>query len=169
MEHQDAVGEIHTALRDLLYPRAKPIMGVAVGLPDGDGPVPDVSVTTASSRRHPLEVPAELVHTVVEVSLAKTVFRDRGQKRAMYAAAGIPGYWRLERRQWCGYRGPVPALVVGLLREGRWDETVYPAGAEADIPVVFDRGPEDATVVKLDPAILMEWDGYGQAVAADTG
>jgi hypothetical protein len=32
---------------------------------------------------------------------------------------------------------------------------MYPAGAVADVPLVFGRGPDDVMVVKLDPATLL--------------
>jgi Uma2 family endonuclease len=154
-EHQYASGEIFAMLREALSRRAAVVTTVAVALPDGDGPVPDLVVADTEYWESPKGVPVARVHTVIEIVSPSNASRDRRQKRWMYAIAGIPCYWRLERQRWRGYRGPTPALVVGLLRDGQWDETVYPVGAEADVPVVFGRRSEDVMVVKLDPAVLL--------------
>jgi Uma2 family endonuclease len=155
VQHQRASFRIATLLEDVLPPRAMTLQAMTVGLPDGDGPMPDIAVVSAEAWDLPREVPSELVHTVMEIVSPSNVSNDRSLKRGMYAAAGILCYWRLERRRWRGYKGVLPVLVVGMLRHGDWDESMYPAGAVADVPLVFGRGQDDVMVVKLDPATLL--------------
>lgn len=131
------------------------ITNSAVRLPIGDGPVPDVLVTTADPREHPRGIPAELVHTVVEVVSPSNASDDRVRKAALYANAGIPCYWRIELRPWREHLAPLPAIVVRLLGEdAEWHTTIYPAGTTATIPIAIGRGPE-LLPVKLDPAELV--------------
>jgi Uma2 family endonuclease len=154
-EHQDVIAQLVRLFWRLLPPGVDAKWNLDVSLPYGDCAIPDLFVTTATKHDSPDWIPAQLVHTVVEVVSPSNSWRDRHDKWLLYAQAGIPCYWRMERWPWPGYRGPVPALVVGLLRNGAWDETVYAAGAVADIPLVFGRGAGDVTVVKLDPAALL--------------
>jgi Uma2 family endonuclease len=154
-EHEDVVDELQQRFRSLLPAGVRAKRNLDVRLPNGDCAIPDLFVTTATRYEWPDWIPPHLVHTAVEVVSPSNSWRDRRDKSLLYAQAGIPCYWRMERWPWPGYRGPVPAVVVGLLRDGWWDETVYPAGTVADIPLVHGRGPNDILIVKLDPAVLL--------------
>lgn len=140
---------IHDVVPDLEL-----LQNTAVGMPDGDGPVPDLLLTTANINEHPRWLPASVIHTVVEVVSPSSARNDRLLKTELYAEAGIPCYWRIEQKPWKEHLGPVPAIVVRLRdKDGEWHQTIAPAGVLATLPVVVDS---DGTVVtvELDPAIL---------------
>jgi Uma2 family endonuclease len=140
----------------LLPDNVEGITNSAVRLPGGDGPVPDLLVTDADPAACGRGIPAEHVHTVVEVVSPSRPSIDRTTKKKLYAAAGIVCYWRVELRPWRQHRAPLPAIVVRLLGDdGQWHETLHPAGTVADLPIVVGaRGPEIVSV-KLDPAWLV--------------
>jgi Uma2 family endonuclease len=130
--------------------------GAAVRLPNRDGPIPDLLITSAVDlNEYPKGLPAALVHTVVEVVSPSNAITDRITKTRLYAEAGIPCYWRIEQRPWRGHFGPVPAIVVRLFdKAGEWQQTVAAAGTETELPVVVDA---DGTIVpvRIDPAALV--------------
>src|SRR5262249_43827461 len=118
----DRLGRILAAL----LPRdCEAITNTAVRLPNGDGPVPDLVVTSAYPEDHPKGLPAELVPTVFEVVSKSNAMTDRVVKTELYAEAGIPCYWRVEQRPWREHFGPVPAIVVRLRDpDGEWRQTI---------------------------------------------
>jgi Uma2 family endonuclease len=117
--------------------------------------VPDLLVTSADPDDHPRGIPAELVHTVVEVVSPATASDDRVKKVALYAAAGIPCYWRVELRSWREHFGPVPAIVVRILGDdGEWHATLHPAGETHRLPLVVDR-TAGIVPVEIDPAMVV--------------
>jgi Uma2 family endonuclease len=127
----------------------------AVGLPNRDGPIPDLLVTTVDPFEHPRWLPAAVVHTVVEVVSPSNAVTDRVWKTELYAEAGIPCYWRVEQRLWKEHFGPVPAIVVRLRdKAGEWQQTIAAAGMETEPPVVVDAEGTIVTV-KIDPATLV--------------
>lgn len=132
-----------------------PIQAIAVRLPNGDGPVPDLVLTSAPDLTdYPKGLPADLVHTVIEVVPPSNAKTDREIKTRAYAESGIPCYWRIEQRPWREHFGPVPAIVVRHRREGgRWHQIIAPAGVTTELPVVVDA---EGTVlpVKIDPVLL---------------
>jgi Uma2 family endonuclease len=126
-----------------------------VGLPNRDGPIPDLLVSSADLEEHPRWLPAALAHTVVEVVSPSNAVTDRLTKTELYAEAGIPCYWRVEQRPWKEHCGPVPAIVVRLRGENdEWQQVLAPAGTPSDLPVVVDRAGTIITV-KIDPATLV--------------
>jgi Uma2 family endonuclease len=80
-----------------------------VRIPDFDEPEPDLAVIRGTrddyQDRHPSPADLLLLVEVSESSLA----RDRGEKRDIYARAGIPAYWiiNLVDRQLEAYSNPV--------------------------------------------------------------
>jgi Uma2 family endonuclease len=132
------------------------LSNTAVRLPKGDGPVPDLLVTSAEDlAEHPRGLPAALTHTVVEVVSPSNAVTDRLTKAELYAEAGIPCYWRVEQRPWKEHFGPVPAIVVRLRGENdEWQQTIAPAGLVSELPVVVD-GAGTIVTVKIDPADLV--------------
>jgi len=134
---------------------AEPLTNTAIRMPGGDGPVPDLLVTSAVPDEHPKGLPAAFVHTVFEVVSPSNAATDRVFKTELYAEAGIPCYWRIEQRPWKEHFGPVPAIVVRLRRkDGEWQQTIAPAGTVSALPVVVD---EEGTIVtvEIDPAVLV--------------
>ena len=64
-----------------------------VRIPEFDEPEPDISVVRGTSADYRRRIPAPAdVAMLVEVS-ETTLAQDRGEKRAVYARAGIPVYW----------------------------------------------------------------------------
>jgi Uma2 family endonuclease len=153
--HSGAVDRLGRLVNSLFDLKLEAITNTAVRMPDGDGPVPDLLVTSADLRDHPRGIPAELVHTVVVVVSPSNATDDRVKKTGMYASAGIPCYWRIELKVWREHLGPVPAIVVRLLGEdGDWNQTIYEAGRTHLMPMAIGRGPE-LMAVELDPATLV--------------
>jgi Uma2 family endonuclease len=155
--HDRAVHNLTRWLRSVLPAAVRVAGDHPLRLPDGDAPVPDLVVTgLVAGAGQP--VPAEAVHTVVEVVCATGRFLDRVWKRDRYAEAGIPCYWRVELSPWPGYRGPSPVIVVRLREPGGWREVVAAAGRVRPLPLVYGRGPGRvalAVPVRLDPGTLL--------------
>src|SRR5262245_36276365 len=153
--HNRAVDRLQTMLDRLLPGSVEALSNTAVRMPDDDGPIPDLLVTTATIERYPHGIPAELVHTVIEVVSPKHASVDRMIKKQLYAAAGIPCYWRVELKPWRQHLSPVPAIVVRLLGEdGDYHETLYPAKTTSMVPLAVGPGPE-LMAVELDPEMLV--------------
>ncbi|MDQ7903358.1 Uma2 family endonuclease [Phytohabitans sp. ZYX-F-186] len=153
--HNLAADRLRERLMSYLAVEVEAITNAAVRLPSGDGPVPDLLVTTGDPAEHPRGFPADLVHTVIEVVSPSNASDDRVKKAALYAGAGIPCYWRVELRSWREHFGPVPAIVVRLLGDdGEWHTTLHPAGETHRLPVVVDRTPT-IVPIEIDPAVLL--------------
>ena len=153
--HNAAFVELSWLFRTWLPPRLWVLPGTAVRLPNGDGPIPDLLITSALDlTKHKKGLPAALVHTVVEVVSPSNSSVDRVTKKRLYAEAGIPCYWRIEQRPWREHVGPVPAIVVRLRdKAGDWQQIVAAAGTTSELPVVVDA--DGTTVlVTIDPASL---------------
>jgi len=155
-DHNLAADRLRTRIDAAIPAGVEAITAVAVRLPGDDGPIPDLIVTTVDLARRPRAIPVGQVHTVVEVVSPKHPSNDRLLKRKLYAAAGIPCYWRVELDPWPAHRGPVPAIVVRMLGEtGRWKETTYPAGITSTIPFATGRAGSSSFTLNLDPADLV--------------
>ena len=115
------------------------LTAVAVRMPDGDGPIPDVVVMTADPQTCGGAVPHQLVHTVVEVVSPSHALVDRAYKRELYAEAGIPCYWRVELEPWRAYQGPVPLVVVRVLTADGWHAVEVAAGTNGTLPLAVAR------------------------------
>jgi Uma2 family endonuclease len=106
-------------------------------------PVPDIVVAGPPvwDRPGPYVLPPDVL-LLVEVESPRTS-RDRILKPALYAAAGIPAYWRVE------LDGPrTPAVVVHALDDGVYREVVtVRAGESIVVDVLFP--------VQLRPAELV--------------
>lgn len=112
LRHSLAADRLGRIVDPLLAFEFEAITNAAVRMPNGDGPVPDLLVTSADLEDYPRGIPAELVHTVVEVVSPSNATDDRVRKTAMYTAAGIPATgasssrsgastWDRCRRSWC--------------------------------------------------------------------
>lgn len=152
--HQGIIERLTYAYRDVVPSGQRLLQNTAVRLPNGDGPVPDLVVTTADLHEHPRWLPASVVHTVVEVVSPSNAKTDRLLKTEMYAEAGIPCYWRIEQKPWKEHFGPTPAIVVRLRdKDGGWQQTIAPAGVVSALPLVVDADGT-AVTIELDPARL---------------
>jgi Uma2 family endonuclease len=153
--HNLAADRIGSLVAGLLPVEVDMITRCVIRMPNGDGPIPDLLVTSADPEDCPRGIPAELVHTAIEVVSPSNASDDRLKKPALYAAAGIPCYWRVELKPWSEHLGPVPAIVVRLLGEdGNWHTTLHPAGKAELLPLAIGHGP-DLLPVELDPAALV--------------
>jgi len=153
--HNGGLLQLILLFASLLPEKLRPLPGVAVRLPNGDGPIPDLLVTSATDlTEYPKGLPAALVHTVVEMVSPSNASTDRVTKTRLYAEAGIPCDWRVEQRPWREHFGPVPAIVVRLREsDGEWRHVIAAAGGETELPVVVGA---DGTIVTvpIDPATL---------------
>lgn len=152
--HNLAADRIRGFLMPLLPLHVDAITAMAVRMSNGDGPVPDLLVTSGDPASHERGLPATVVHTVIEVVSPSSTTGDRRTKAGVYAAGGIPCYWRVELRSWKDHFGPVPAIVVRLLADGEVTELLFAAGSTQRIPLAIGAGPE-LTTVQLDPAWLV--------------
>jgi Uma2 family endonuclease len=155
--HQRVADRLCRLFDDVLPSTAEALTAVAVRLPNGDGPVPDVVVMTGADPLPSRGVPAADVHTVVEVVSPTNAHHDRVRKRDIYAEVGIPCYWRVELQRWGGYRGPLPLVVVRVHEAGRRRTILAPAGRVHALPVAAGRtaaGVPEMLLMRLDPAVL---------------
>lgn len=162
--HQRVVTNLAGLLIGLVPDHVEVLCGSVVVLPSGDGPAPDLVVTTASDAWDAHGIPIGYVPTVVEVVTAATGYRDRVRKRDLYAEAGIDCYWRVELDPWPGYRGPLPVIFARVRQPAGWREVFAPPGEVREIPLAVGRGrsglPELITVV-IDPGRLSQrWSAH---------
>jgi Uma2 family endonuclease len=150
--HERVVANLTEVWIRLLPAGPETLASSAVRLDGGDGPVPDLLVTTAGEQWGEHGLPATDVHTVVEVVSPWSAHLDRARKPELYANAGIPCYWRIELDPWRRYRGPLPLVVARLRESTGWRHLVAPAGRIVDLPVAI--GPGRVVWIPLDPAIL---------------
>ncbi|MCM2577995.1 Uma2 family endonuclease [Streptomyces meridianus] len=133
-------------LRDLLQRAADACdAGVevleAVNLPVPDGLlIPDIVVVNADfAADAEVTVDPHEVLVVIEILSPSTRITDLKTKPALYAAAGIAAYWRLDLV-------PMPRLIVSELHQGTYaDRLTALAGATTRIgrPFPFDLDPAD--------------------------
>lgn len=157
--HQIAANTLYRLLWAACPPGAHPVTDVGVRMPNDDGPIPDITVTSADPERYPGAIPCDLVHTVVEVVSPSNALMDRALKPQMYADAGIPCYWRVELHPWRAYKGPLPLIVVRVYGGGKWHTVEAAAGKEAELPIIVGRSDDDVITMRLDPADLA---GFGK-------
>jgi Uma2 family endonuclease len=95
-EHQDALLELHLALRETAPPGLHVVQRLGVILADDERPIPDLIVVRGERPRTLSNVPAERVVLAAEVVSRSSRSDDRFRKPAVYAQAGIPCYLRVE-------------------------------------------------------------------------
>jgi Uma2 family endonuclease len=126
------------------------LAGVGVLIGD-DEPIPDLVVMTDSIDMDATGIPAHQVELVVEVVSSSTTLQDRMVKPVLYAAAGIPNYWRLEPHPFEGQLSgeSVPVLFAHELGADRTYELTHrvPAGNAVTL-----RSPFEFTI---DPGSLL--------------
>ena len=157
-KHQYACDELRHLLRAVRPPGVHVLTGTAVRLNNGDGPIPDVVVTTADLLASPRGLSVDEVHTVIEVVSPSNALVDRAFKREIYADAGVPCYWRVEIDPWRGHGGPYPVIVVRVREGDDWRTVEAAAGAAASLPIAVGRAADGKVAVvdiELDPAVLL--------------
>ncbi|MFF8787447.1 Uma2 family endonuclease [Streptomyces sp. NPDC015125] len=100
--------------------------------------IPDIAVCDADAAADAdPTVPAHDVLLVVEIASPSTRVTDRKMKPALYAAAGIAHYWRLELE-------PAPRLYLGELENGGYLDRLVQAtettAVERPFPIDIDPG-----------------------------
>ncbi|GGR16164.1 Uma2 family endonuclease [Streptomyces netropsis] len=136
--HQRASRRLAALLDVAVEAAAAPVEvleAVNVVVPDGLL-IPDIVVVDADAAAEAgLTVDAHDVLVVVEIASPSTRVTDRKMKPALYAAAGIPHYWRLELE-------PAPRLYLGHLERGTYTDRLVQAGEttrlDQPFPVDFD-------------------------------
>ena len=94
-EHQDALLELHLALKTSAPAGFSIVQGLGVIVTDTERPIPDL-VVVRSGDRSLSNVPAELVVIAAEIVSRSSRTDDRFRKPGLYAQAGIPCYLRVE-------------------------------------------------------------------------
>ncbi|MEW2432100.1 Uma2 family endonuclease [Micromonospora sp. NPDC047644] len=100
--HQELADELRAALRAAVPAGWRVIREAGLRMAGGNL-IPDVTVLKPTAPADGTWVEAEDVALVVEVESPGSRRHDRFTKPALYAEAGIPAYWRVER----GDFGPV--------------------------------------------------------------
>ncbi|MEW1914601.1 Uma2 family endonuclease [Kitasatospora sp. NPDC085895] len=112
---------------------------VPVLVPDGLL-IPDLVIADAAAAAEATSaLDAGAVVVAIEVTATSTRMADTVLKSALYAAAGIPHYWRLELE-------PAPHLHLGHLERGTYADRLVQAG---ETTALTDPFPLD-----IDPAAL---------------
>ena len=94
-EHQDALLELHLAVRASAPAGFHVVQGLGVIVAEHERPIPDL-VVVRSGDRTLSNVPAELVVLAAEIVFRSSRTDDRFRKPGLYAQAGIPHYLRVE-------------------------------------------------------------------------
>lgn len=95
-EHQDALLELHLALRSAVPAGCHVVQGLGVILAEDQRPIPDLIIVSGERPRVLSNVPATRVVLAAEVVSRSSRSDDRFRKPALYAQAGIPCYLRVE-------------------------------------------------------------------------
>jgi Uma2 family endonuclease len=138
--HQDALLELHLALRSTSPTDLRVVQGVGVVLADDQRPIPDLVVIRTADRTL-FNVPAELVVLAAEVVSRSSRSMDRLVKPALYAQAGIPCYLRVEL-------DPVHVVAYRLGADG-----VYEQAGRAEPGQVLTL--DEPFPITIDPAALV--------------
>jgi Uma2 family endonuclease len=140
VEHQDALLELHLALRATAPAGLRVVQGVGVVLAEDQRPIPDLVVIRPTDRKLS-NVPADQVVLAAEVVSRSSRSMDRFVKPALYAQAGIPCYLRVEL-------DPPHVVAYHLGADGLYEE----AGRTAPGEVLTLAEPFPITI---DPAALL--------------
>ncbi|GAA1976838.1 Uma2 family endonuclease [Kitasatospora viridis] len=113
---------------------------VNVVVPDGLL-IPDLVIADALAvEKAGLTLSAHDVAVVIEIASPSTRVSDKRLKPSLYAAAGIPHYWRVEL-------DPAPRFYLGRLELGSYQERLVQVGERAVL--------DDPFALELDPAGLL--------------
>ena len=137
--HGLASGNVFALLRAGCPPGTFPTLGNGV-VADASGLIPDVSLKSVADVEDRRAAPL----LVVEVLSPSTAARDRGAKRAVYEARGVPSYWMVDVVE-------PSVLVLALGEHGTYVEVAEVRGDER-LPVAQPFPVEicPADLVRLD-------------------
>ncbi|MER5621480.1 Uma2 family endonuclease [Streptosporangium sp. NPDC002544] len=141
--HQYALARFARILQDAAPPEFEPLPKVGLRASDQDFFIPDLVVvpTKAVDETQLMFAPRDIL-LAVEVVSPSTQARDRHLKRAAYAAAGIPVYWRIELSDG-------PSVHVHELAGDEYKPAErHDAGEVATLFAPFE--------VSFDPAVLLQ-------------
>ena len=138
--HQNALLEVHLAIRATLPPGLRVVQGVGVVLAPDQRPIPDL-VVIRSTDVTLSNVPAEDVVLAAEVVSRSSRSNDRFRKPALYAQAGIPCYLRVEL-------DPLHIVAYRLGADGVYEEV-----GRAEPPEVLKL--TEPFPITIDPAALV--------------
>ncbi|MEV6859778.1 Uma2 family endonuclease [Streptosporangium subroseum] len=140
--HQRAILRLARLLEDAAPPGFQPLHAVNLRAGPRDFFIPDLVVVSveALDRTELMFAPDDIL-LAVEMVGPSTQMRDRHTKRAAYAAAGIPTYWRIELSE-----GP-SLYVHELAGEEYKPAEKYEAGEVATLLTPFETS--------FDPAVLI--------------
>jgi Uma2 family endonuclease len=143
---QVIAGRLMVALEATCPENLHVTQGVEVRLSHRRSLIPDVLVTTdeAAQRRSAKYAPHEVV-LAVEIMSDTSVSMDRITKPALYAAAGIPYFWRIEAHD---------GIVVLAYKIDPTQEIYRPAGTFADVIRVGEPWPIELPIERLRPRHL---------------
>lgn len=140
--HQRAIVRLVRILEDAAPPELEPLPEVNLAVGPRDFFIPDLVVVRAEavSATELMFVPDDIL-PAVEVVGPSTRARDRHLRKAAYAAAGVPVYWRIELSE-------EPSLYVHELAKDEYKPAErYEAGEVAVLRAPFE--------VRFDPAVLV--------------
>ncbi|MFE5899882.1 Uma2 family endonuclease [Streptomyces sp. NPDC056488] len=141
LAHQRASHRLHNLLQqaaETVGAEVEVFEAINIIVPDGLL-IPDLALVDAAAAREAVTaVAAHDVLMVVEIASPSTRVTDRKLKPALYAAAGIEHYWRIELE-------PAPRLLAGRRTgAGSYTDDEHLAGAVARLaepfPITFDPG-----------------------------
>ncbi|MEH0929433.1 Uma2 family endonuclease [Micromonospora sp. CPCC 205558] len=138
-EHHELADEIRMALRQAAPAGWRVIREIGVHVPGGNL-IPDLTALRPGAPRGRMWADPADIALVLEVESTGSRRHDRFTKPALYAEAGVPHYWRVER----GNFGPV--IYRYRLGEGEHYELLGTLGP--DNPVNVD----EPWSMKLDPS-----------------
>ncbi|MFB7293953.1 Uma2 family endonuclease [Actinacidiphila glaucinigra] len=139
LAHQWASHRLHVLLEQAAEAAGAPVLvfdAINVLVPDGLM-IPDLAIVDTGVDLSGAAVHAHDVIAVIEIASPSTRVTDRKMKPALYAAAGIAHYWRLELE-------PAPRLYLGHLEAGAYTERLVQAVETTAItePFPLDIDPE---------------------------
>ncbi|MFE2541045.1 Uma2 family endonuclease [Actinacidiphila glaucinigra] len=143
LAHQWASHRLHVLLEQAAEAAKAPVLvfdAINVLVPDGLM-IPDLAVVDESVDLSGVTVHAQDVIAVVEIASPSTRVADRKMKPALYAAAGIEHYWRLEVE-------PAPRLYLGHLEHGAYADRLVQAGQTTAVTEPFPLDIDPARLVK---------------------
>jgi Uma2 family endonuclease len=154
-DHQELGAELWLALRSAAPPDVRVFLGMTVRLRrDEDGPVPDITILRPGVKRRGRKFfEAEDVLALIEIVSPQNTRMDRILKPMMYAAVGIPYYWRVELSDFPGRKTDeqVPVVLVHeLVSESYRAMERLSAGQKGRLTLPFP--------VEFDPADLLPGD-----------
>ena len=140
--HQRASYRLHVLLDAAVAAAGAPfevLEAVNIIVPDGLL-IPDLVVADAAAAADAgITLSAHDIVVAIEIASRSTRVTDKKMKPSLYAAAGIPHYWRLEL-------DPAPRLYLGHLERGTYVDRLVQVGETTAL--------DDPFPLDIDPAAL---------------